>query len=172
MFRDRTLGNFETRIDTETQTRRALPAGNTSPRFPHCIYFLWITIVIIMSMAIVIMILTRMNRSAVETETPSPGCSEQEEEEQVSRHLPGGSSQFPTGETLHTELEEESGHGSVSRKATSPRQSSGQVSSPRQGSSPGQGPSPRRGAGGRMADHDKDCERPLGESTDHGDQRR
>merc|ERR1719422_3028888 len=46
-IRDRTLGNFESRIDTETQTRRALPARDTSPR------------------------------SAVETETPSPGCSEQ-----------------------------------------------------------------------------------------------
>ena len=126
-------------------------------------------IVIMMLIAIVIM---RMTRSAVETETPSPGCSEQEEEDQVSRHLPGGSSQFPTGETLHTELEEESGHGSVSRKATSPRQSSRQVSSPRQGSSPGQGPSPRRGAGARLADHDKDCERPLGESTDHRDHHR
>ena len=32
MSRDRTLGNFEARIDTETQTRRALPAGDTSPR--------------------------------------------------------------------------------------------------------------------------------------------
>ena len=145
-------------------------------------------IVIVMLIAIVIMILiaivittllTRMNRSAVETETPSPGCSEHEEEE-VSRRLPGGSmpggsSQFPTGETLHTELEEESGHGSVSRKGTSPRQSSRQVSSsPRQGSSPGhQGPSPRRGAAGaRLADHDKDCERQLGESTDHGDHHR
>ena len=170
MGRDRTLGNFETRIDTETQTRRALPPGDTSPRS------LWITR-IVMSMSIVVMILiaiviTRMDRSAVETETPSPGCSEQEEE-QTSRHLPGGSSQFPTGETLHTELEEESAHGSVSRRAASPRQSSRPVSSPRQGSSPGQGPSPRRGAGPRLADdHDKDCERPLVESTDHGEHRR
>ena len=171
MGRDRTLGNFETRIDTETQTRRALPpgAGDTSPRS------LWITR-IVMSMSIVVMILiaiviTSMNRSAVETETPSPGCSEQEEE-QVSRHLPGGSSQFPTGETLHTELEDESGHGSVSRRAASPRQNSRPVSSPRQGSSPGQGPSPRRGAGPRVADHDNVCERPLGESTNRGDQYR
>ena len=119
-----------------------------------------------------------MNRSLVETETPSPGCSEHEEEEVNSRlpggSMPGGSSQFPTGETLHTELEEESGHGSVSRKATSPRQSSRQVSSsPRQGSSSGhQGPSPRRGAGARLADQDKDCERQLGESIDHGDHHR
>ena len=127
-----------------------------------------LTMVIMMPIAIVI---TRMNRSAVETETPSPGCSEQEEQ-QVGRHLPGGSSQFPTGETLHTELEEESAHGSVSRRAASPRQSSRPVSSPRQGSSPGQGPSPRRGAGPRLADHDKDCERPLVESTDHGEHRR
>ena len=33
--RDRTLGNFESRIDTETQTRRALPARDTSPRYNH-----------------------------------------------------------------------------------------------------------------------------------------
>ena len=106
----------------------------------------------------------------METETPSPGCSEHDEEE---RHLPGGSSQFPTGETLHTELEEESGHGSVSRRAASPRQNSRPVqSSPRQGSSPGQGSSPRRVTGTRLTDLDKDCERPSGESTDHGEQHR
>ena len=172
MSRDRTLGNFEARIDTETQTRRALRAGDTSPRLAETDF-----IMILISIMITTL-LTRINRSMVETETPSPGCSEHEEEE-VNRRLPGGSmpggsSQFPTGETLHTELEEESGHGSVSRKATSPRQSSRQVSSsPRQGSSPGhQGPSPRRGAGARFADQDKDCERQLGESTDHGDHHR
>ena len=43
MSRDRTLGNFETRIDTETQTRRALPAGDTSPRSPCCLMWsIWI----------------------------------------------------------------------------------------------------------------------------------
>ena len=132
-------------------------------------------------------LLTKMTRSAVETETPSPGCSEQDDDQvsfhhhphhnqrshhhqrhhdQVSRHLPVGSSQFPTGETLHTELEDESGHGSVTRKATSPRQSSRQVSSPRPGSIPGQSPK----SGSRLKD--EDCERPLGENAECGDQHR
>ena len=90
---------------------------------------------------------------------------------------------------MHTELDDESAHGSVTRKptsprqssvtspkqsSTSPRQSSRPMSSPRQGSSPrqstssGQGPSPRRGAGVRLSSQDEDGHQLVGEDRDYG----